>query len=473
MRLWGMVGVYTKLGHAANTIEKQLERNNWWENVMLKRSGRQRRHGAWAGRLWLALLLAVLAGCSAGSGSGGPNYSLGLAGSTADHQSQPPTIAASGPGGSYAFVYDNQIWLRQSGQQAAKQLTHMALSNGSTIKWGPLVWSPTGKYLAFTVVQDLATGTAPESSGPLYYMDMQSHTVYATAGTGSIYGHTYMWYGDNMLFYASGDGIMMYALTDGSGNQDPRAWAVVTPFTLQQSYQSTTYSGSGYSYSDISIASGNLYFTQIHLTSFGSASATGDAALWQIPLSNLTPDTLDPGTLAGILPLSSSGAQQVTDLGQAYTDPEGDVVAGTWQVSSDGNTLVTQHIDSVDTKGGMVSSSFCVNPANGCTSVLQAAHKQPISARPEMSLSPSGDRVAFTGSALYMQSTDGSGAASLPSVSWFTPPTWANDKTVVATQLVKSSTDANNVTHYDTALVLFGGGASGALVVGAQNFSLK
>ena len=49
-------------------------------------------------------------------GSGGSNVSLGLAGSTLDHPSNPPTIAASGPGGTYAFVYDNQIWLRRDGQ---------------------------------------------------------------------------------------------------------------------------------------------------------------------------------------------------------------------------------------------------------------------------------------------------------------------------------------------------------------------
>ena len=75
------------------------------------------------------LLCALLAACSATTpGSGGINFSSGLAGSTIDHPGKPPTIAANSPTGAYAFVYDNQIWLRQNGENQAEQLTHMALS---------------------------------------------------------------------------------------------------------------------------------------------------------------------------------------------------------------------------------------------------------------------------------------------------------------------------------------------------------
>src|SRR5258707_181023 len=53
----------------------------------------------------LALVL-VLAACSIpGAGSGGADFSLGLAGSTADHPSQPPQLAAAAPGGGI-MLYD-------------------------------------------------------------------------------------------------------------------------------------------------------------------------------------------------------------------------------------------------------------------------------------------------------------------------------------------------------------------------------
>jgi hypothetical protein len=162
-------------------------------------------------------LASLLAACGAGSGgSGGSNYSLGLAGSTLDHASNPPTIAANGPGGTYAFVYDNQIWLRRDGQSSAKQITRIPLSNAASIAWGPLAWSPKGRYIAFAIVQDLvpAPGAPPSSSGPIYYVDTttcegdgQYCAVYS-AGTGSIYGHTYDWLGESGLVYSAGQNII-------------------------------------------------------------------------------------------------------------------------------------------------------------------------------------------------------------------------------------------------------------------------
>ncbi len=99
----------------------------------IRPSGRQ----AWqrlAAVLLAVVLLAAVAGCSSNtSPTQGTNYSLILAGSTNDHASAPPTIAPGGPGGAYAFVYDNQIWLHPSGASAPKQLTHLELSNGATL----------------------------------------------------------------------------------------------------------------------------------------------------------------------------------------------------------------------------------------------------------------------------------------------------------------------------------------------------
>ena len=180
----------------------------------------------------LLALTSLLAACGVGAdNSGGSNYSLGLAGSTLDHASNPPTIAANGPGGTYAFVYDNQIWLRQDGQANAKQITRIPLSNAAYIAWGPLVWSPQGKYIAFALVQDLAPapGSPPSSSGPIYYVDTTScagdgqYCAVYSAGTGSIYGHTYDWLGESALVYSSGDGVMLYmfdrsARLDGAPN---------------------------------------------------------------------------------------------------------------------------------------------------------------------------------------------------------------------------------------------------------------
>src|SRR5262249_4901209 len=128
----------------------------------------------------------------------------------------------------YAFVYDNQVWLKRAGQDAPKQLTHLALSNGATLRWGPLVWSHSGRFLASSVVQDLDPGpnTPPRSAGPIYYVDTQGCAetcpITATPGTGSVYGHTYTWIGDGLLLYASGGGLLLFT----AGARDPRVWVV-------------------------------------------------------------------------------------------------------------------------------------------------------------------------------------------------------------------------------------------------------
>ncbi|MGH2514630.1 MAG: hypothetical protein ACRDHP_03160, partial [Ktedonobacterales bacterium] len=141
---------------------------------MSEREQTQGRHArGFAMLVMCVVLLGLLAGCSVslggGGGSGSSKFTLGLAGSTSDHSAQPPTLNG-GPNGTLAFVYDNQIWLSKSGQSGATQLTHLVLSNGANIAWGPLAWSQSGRYIAFALVQNL-TPTAPGgASGPIYYV---------------------------------------------------------------------------------------------------------------------------------------------------------------------------------------------------------------------------------------------------------------------------------------------------------------
>ena len=105
--------------------------------------------------LLLALALAgLLAGCSASGSSQGIDFQLGLQGSTADNPAAAPTIASNGPDNEYAFVYDNQVWVHPKGGAAAIQITHLTLSNGATLVWGPLVWSPSGNLLEFSLVTE-------------------------------------------------------------------------------------------------------------------------------------------------------------------------------------------------------------------------------------------------------------------------------------------------------------------------------
>src|SRR5262245_27960616 len=176
--------------------------------------------------LLLLPLLLALAGCGI---AGGSAASLGgIGGSTADRPASRPVLAASGPPAAYAFIYDNQIWLHSTKQAELQQLTHLALARSATISWGPLVWSPSGRYLAFTLVENLTPGVPSRSAGPLYVVDTSSAhfgAITTTPATGSIFGHTYAWLGDIMLFYSMGGGIFMYNL----GDTHPRVWPVVIP----------------------------------------------------------------------------------------------------------------------------------------------------------------------------------------------------------------------------------------------------
>ena len=86
------------------------------------------------------------------------------------------------------------------------------------------VWSPDGTHIAFALVQNLTPSTPDRTAGPnlrsRYLVAYRNGTTVVTPGIGSVYGHNYTWYGPNMLFYSSGDGISMYDI----GDPDPRVW---------------------------------------------------------------------------------------------------------------------------------------------------------------------------------------------------------------------------------------------------------
>ena len=235
----------------------------------------------------LALVLLFMSGCSAGgSGSGGTNISLGLAGSTADHPSAPPSVAVSGPSNdTYAFVYDNQIWIHNSGNPNPTQLTHLVLSNGADISWGPLVWSPDGSHIAFALIQNLTPTTPDRTAGPIYVVDTANGNTVVTPGIGSIYGHDYVWFGNNMLFYSSGDGISMYDI----GDTDPRVWQVLSAMTTQDNQ---TFTSNNVVFGDIAITSdSSLYYSAATISSIGGTGVVGNAALYKVslpPLSSYT-----------------------------------------------------------------------------------------------------------------------------------------------------------------------------------------
>jgi hypothetical protein len=426
----------------------------------------------------LLILTSLLAACSAGSdGSGGSNYSLGLAGSTLDHPSDPPTIAANGPGGTYAFVYDNQIWLRRDGQTSAQQITRIPLSNAAYIAWGPLVWSPQGRYIAFALVQDLASapGSPPSSAGPIYYVDTnscagdgQNCAVYS-AGIGSVYGHTYDWLGESALVYSSGAGIMLFTLDKS------RVW------TVRPIHNSSGNGATLTTFGDLQVAAGNLYYTRMEVKNPGSRGAVGTASLYQTVLGSEDQySKMSASALADRFPDKIGDGSSLGTLGKVYANNAGEYVAGAWRLrrTSVGVTqVVAQRIDNVDAQGGQVTSSFCSAQAYGgfpafggnCgTRLLPSAATQPWSARLQLALSKDG-KVALAGDALYAQDA----ADKLGPAGWAAPPAWSPDgQTVVVTTLVKKETDANGVTRAQTDLVAYPAGQQGAtLIAGARNIA--
>jgi hypothetical protein len=177
--------------------------------------------------------------------------------------------------------------------------------------------------------------------------------------------------------------------------------------------------------------------------------------------------------LYGLFPLQGS---LVANLGQAYSDTVGDITMGSWQVSASETTMARQVIDTVDTKGQSVSSSFCASsPIYGaCLPVLPDAGKCAQSLHGQLTLSTDGAHVAYTCNTLYVGATSGGSDAKLASVGWVTPAAMTSDGGLtIATQIVSSSTDSNGVVRIKTNLVAFDGNNSYVLVKGAQSASLQ
>ncbi|MEO7001021.1 MAG: hypothetical protein ABI068_04370 [Ktedonobacterales bacterium] len=414
------------------------------------------------------LTMLALTGCSSSGSSskGGINYSLGLAGSTVDHPSQPPTIAANGPDATYAFVYDNQLWLRSQGSNTPKELTRLVLSNGSDIAWGPLIWSPDGRYIAFALVENLTPTDPQRTSGPIYIVDTQdsgcaggSCAVSATAGDGSIYGHSYAWYDSNgnyMLIYGNGGGLMFYDLSDPNGG--PRVWQARTSYTDQYHNSNESYTcGSQRSYGDLSVSGNTLYYSCLNLSGLGNSGTVGDAYVNSMSLDAVA-NALSLGAydrnvaLAQLFNGGGPGANQVIHLGKAYADAQGNYTAGAWSIR--GGSIAYQFIRSVDTKAAAVSFSTCKSSlySGSCDGyILSNLTSQPLAVHPQLAIAGNG-QVALTGDALYV---DDSAQDKLAPVNWPGPFAWTADGGIVVTQLLKSSVDASGVTRNTTTLTLY------------------
>lgn len=422
----------------------------------------------------LVLLSTVLAACGTGaSGVGGRTFPL-LVGSTSDHPAQPPVIAANGPAGTYAFVYDNQIWLRRDGETQAKQLTHMTFSATASIAWGPLVWSSDGRYIAFTVVENTspAGGSATGNGfGPLYYLDLATDpaTLATSAGTGSVYGHSYTWFGDSILLYSNGSGIQMYTV----GSADPRAWQVLDLPALQGNGTGQA----GYAaFGDIQVSGADLYYTREDTRSLGVAGPVGNATLYRTQIG--TPGDyagLDASALAGRLPLDSG--DPVTTLGQVYSPTGGTIIAGAWQIAD--SQLALQRVLHVDVTAKTATSQLCILavPAaaqsdDGCdVPVLDGASIQPLTVRPQLAFG-GGDMIAYNGEKLYLS---GGRVVALASGSgWPVPPVWTPDGQLVATQIASTKVDGGGVTRITTNIILISDdGHRTVLIAGAQNIAWR
>lgn len=437
---------------------------------------RERRYGLALTLLALVSLLG-LTGCSAGSGGGGTNYSLGLAGSTADHPSSPPAIATPGPSGTFAFVYDNQIWLRQDGKGQATQLTHLVLSNGATLTWGPLIWSPDGKYIAFALVENLIPDSTIRSSGPLYYVDVASGATYLTGGSGNIYGHSYAWWDDYAIFYSSGSGVMLFDL----GDCDPRVWQVLSPFGNSGYGKATNYSGNNVSFTDLAVNGNQLLATRVAVDTPGAVGRVGSADIYSFRLpSRYEYEKLNNGHDSGqcksdeipawlnqYIQLANIYSKRYLayELGIAYSDAAGNVMTGAWQISAN-QTLVRQRVDAVDTKAGTASSSICIE---GDCGRVKGAGKYPLSAHTAIGVSSDGSHVAFAADKLYIDGNGAVGGAGTPAI-----PAWGPSGVVVATQLVKTITEASGVVRPQTNVLVYTAGKSGiVLIAGASNLAFK
>ena len=448
-----------------------------WPAMVQAHGAAWRKHVRGLALLLPLVALVVLAGCSASGGgsSGGINVTLGLQGSTADNPAQPPKIAANGPDGAYAFVYDNQVWAHVKGASAAVQVTRLTLSAGATIEWGPLAWSPSGNSLAFSLVQNLSTDQPMRDAGPIYYINLSSCLttsgascpVYNTEVTGSVYGHTYSWLNDDWLIAGGGAGISAYDISDQLG---ARAWQLRTTATEQQDYNCQQ----PRAYGDVQVAGTTLYYTCMNLAKLGATGVVGTATVNALSLSSIVYDfSNDPSTrdeqIASTLNADGLSGSQITSLGNVYSDTQGEPVAGAWSVHN--SSLVYERVGSVDTQKGVAARSVCATSVynyGGCdSSVLTAVTEQPLTIHPQVTLG-SGGAVAYQGDKLYVSGQSGAIAVTSPYA-----PAWLSGSSVAATNVIATTTDASGVTHTTANLIVAQNGSPATLIAGASDLALR
>src|SRR5262249_1613098 len=145
------------------------------------------------------------------------------------------------------------------------------------------VWSPGSKYIAFALVEDLTPGAPIRTAGTLYYVDVGSGATFATPGTGSVVGHSYVWFTDRALIYSSNSDIMLYDL----GDLDPRVWTLRDALTSPDG-GGYTYTSGGSSYGDLALSSDGsfLYFTHLvlSLAALGTGGVIGTAEVRRLSL---------------------------------------------------------------------------------------------------------------------------------------------------------------------------------------------
>jgi hypothetical protein len=443
---------------------------------------RRRGNGAaaaWRGGLVAALALAALlvAGCAA-SGGGGINFSLGLQGATNDHPATPPQIASGGPDREYAFVYDNQVWVRQKGADKPRQVTQLTLSAGADITWGPLVWSHSGNSLAFALAVNLTPGGPGRAAGPIYYVDLSqclssssiACATYRTPLTGSVYGHSYVWFQDDLLIAGGGAGISAYDLHDPNG---PRLWQLRKTQDEQQDGVCQQPSA----YGDVQMSGTDLYYTCMTLPGLGKSGAIGAAYLNHLSLLPIVNAFLlsDPvqrdQQIANFQNADNLVGSQLASLGNVYSDPQGNPVAGAWIISGD-STVAYEMIGSVDAKAGVASRTICLaHTWNGFIGscgqqTLSAVGKQPLAVHAQISLGPN-DAVAYQGAKLYATKLSNP----LATTSTYAPQ-WASGDTLLVTSVLSTSTDASGVTRQKTSVQMASGSTLTGLISGASDLSL-
>src|SRR5262249_33033616 len=272
---------------------------------------------------------------------------------------------------------------------------------------------------------------------------------------------------------STGGGIMMYDLGDAA----PRVWPVVTPAPASDRNVSAG-STAGVAYTDIAIAGGALYYTQITLAtnaSLGHIGPVGAAALMQLTLNGLGANqSYTPAMLASLFPPTDlSMPTLVRGLGVAYVDASGNLTAGAWQITRAATRFVSQLIGDVNPSDATVISSFTLcrsaSPGAVCGAILQSTGVYPLATHPALGLSPLGNHIALAAaSTLYIQKEGNRTPTRLAHAGTPTSPTWSQDgRRVAVTQIIGAGLMQSDVCLYSPS------GSGTVLVAGGQGLAWR